>query len=822
MPRLSTRLKVASGYLILAILTIIAVYYVDDSLNALTESDGVESQLNRRQRITNDIVCRLYQAEIIGQTISGGQTENFQKYVAEMMAAASSADSLRTLINDSRQIARLDSVGILLEKKAANMQALATAIDNDNSDLLYRQYIDELLHNRDSLMEVPKVKKSEVTRTNNYTVVAPRKNFFGRLRDAFSRKHNDSTTVSNVVVEHRTDTVMQAFNPADTVARMLTDVRKRVDHTRLGRISERNRQVKRLQADGLDLSQKVGQLLSVIVEDSEKATTSRHHHEEYIRYRSAVTIAGIAFGGILLSIIFIVIIWRDITRSTRYRRQLEEANSQAEALLEAREQLMLTITHDIKAPVGSIIGFSELLKETSTDTRQQTYLNNMESSARHLLNLVNSLLDFHRLDAQKMDVSREVFNPRQLFDAIATSYQPLTAAKNLSLVYKGSDSLDRPFFGDPFRIRQVVENLLSNAVKFTQSGHVSLEAEIVGESMLSFSVSDTGCGIAPEEQERIFKEFTRLKNAQGQEGFGLGLAITNKLVALFDGHIDIESEKGKGSKFSVCIPLETTDIAETANNGLTQRQEPTKFNQPYRILIIDDDRLQLQLTSQMLKNAGADVATCNTPKELFANIENNTYDALLTDIQMPALNGFDLLKTLRSMACSQAKEIPVIAITARSDMDSDSLSEEGFSACLHKPFRQTEILEVIGKAIERHRPNVSLDFSPLTAFAEDDKDAAREIIKTFVSETKHNLQRMETALGNQDLPEMAETAHKLLPTYTMIGAKETIDGLTLLNGKRGCSELTDAERHAARRVIAVSRQIMTEATKLLTEDTDRE
>ena len=147
MPRLSTRLKVASGYLILAILTIIAVYYVNDSLNALTESDGVESQLNRRQRITNDIVCRLYQAEIIGQTISGGQTENFQKYVAEMMAAASSADSLRTLINDSRQIARLDSVGILLEKKAANMQALATAIDNDNSDLLYRQYIDELLHN---------------------------------------------------------------------------------------------------------------------------------------------------------------------------------------------------------------------------------------------------------------------------------------------------------------------------------------------------------------------------------------------------------------------------------------------------------------------------------------------------------------------------------------------------------------------------------------------------------------------------------------------------------------------------------------------------
>lgn len=189
---------------------------------------------------------------------------------------------------------------------------------------------------------------------------------------------------------------------------------------------------------------------------------------------------------------------------------------------------MLTITHDIKAPVGSIIGYTDLLERITTEERQRFYLNNMQSSAKHLLSLVNSLLDYHRLDAHKMDVNKVTFNPHQLFDTIYISFKPMANAKHLLLEYDCGEPLNRLYIGDPFRTRQIVENLLSNALKFTQEGSITLRAALEN-GQLHFSISDTGCGISEEEQKRIFQEFTRLRNAQGQEGFGLGLAITKNL-----------------------------------------------------------------------------------------------------------------------------------------------------------------------------------------------------------------------------------------------------------------------------------------------------
>lgn len=805
----STRLKAAFGYLILAVLTLVAVYFVNESLTRLTESDGVEDSLNRRQRVTNDIVYHLYQSEIVGQSISGGQTEHYDRYIGTMMKASASIDTLRTLIGDSVQIARLDSVGVLLEKKAANMLALSVAIQSDNSDELYRQYIDELINRQHDELEIPQVQKSEVVRTNNYTMVAKRKNFFGRLRDAFSRRNADSTYVSNVVVEEHTDTVMQAYNPADTVAKMLTSVRNRVSDTRLSQINARNREVHALQASGIELSHKVNKLLSVIVDESENANAARHAQEEQIRRESAWKIATIALVGIGLAIVFLIIIWRDITRSTRYRQELEVAKRHAESLLETREKLMLTITHDIKAPVGSIIGYSDLLEQTTVDEQQRAYLGNMQSSANHLLNLVNSLLDFHRLDANKMDTNLTAFNPYRLFGDISVSFQPLTAAKNLGFDYSCDKQLDRTFRGDPFHIRQIAENLLSNAIKFTAEGSVSLSVGMQDGNLLEFSVSDTGCGIGEEEQTLIFHEFTRLKNAQGQEGFGLGLAITGKLVHLLGGEIAIESEQGKGTRFLVRLPIEAAYDEETGSPEAIGSRAVSRLSGKYRLLLIDDDRIQLQLTSQMLKSIGAEVACCTQPDELLDCLEESLFDAVLSDIQMPAMNGFDLLKAIRSLPCPQAGRIPVIALTARSDINAASLRSEGFADCLHKPFNRQEAAEAINDAIGTPQPK-RYRFSSLITFAGDDKEATAEIIGTFVSETERNRQRLLAALDSNDIKETAETAHKMLPLFSMIEA-DTTELLRELNEKRTSTAMTGDDREAAIVILAETRIILTDA-----------
>ena len=277
-----------------------------------------------------------------------------------------------------------------------------------------------------------------------------------------------------------------------------------------------------------------------------------------------------------------------------------------------------------------------------------------------------------------MDINRISFNPHQLFDTIYISFKPMADSKQLELNYHCNESLNRVYIGDPFRIRQIAENLLSNALKFTKEGSITLQAALEN-GQLHFSISDTGCGISQEEQQRIFQEFTRLHNAQGQEGFGLGLAITRKLVLLLEGDIKIESEQGKGSRFHVYLPLpegpshpdenpsgpeaEHTPASPDAT-GIRQIDTPREDSEPIHLILIDDDRIQLQLTTAMLERPGVTVTCCHHPEELLDKLKEKHFDALLTDIQMPAMNGFDLLKAIRTLDTSWVQTLPVIALTA--------------------------------------------------------------------------------------------------------------------------------------------------------------
>ena len=806
---LSTKMKAAVGYAAVIALFLAAVWLIVGVLDSLTRSDGAERTINNRQRATNDVVSRLYQAEVIGQALSAGQTDLFQSYVDAMMLTAQAVDSLRAIVNDRAQVARLDSVKMLLGRKVDNMDNLLDAMEADNSDELYQQYISDLIANQNREIAAPKVQHSQTVRTSEYVVHKKRKNFFGRLRDAFSKEDNNPQHVSETVTEHHTDTLANTINPADTVARMLAGVRKRVDGHRIGQIAQLKRQTAELRINGQMLSRKVSELLAVIVDESSRTAETKHLQAESVRRHAAREIAAIAFAAVVLAMAFLFMIWRDITRSNHYRHELEKAKKRAEDLLDVRQRLMLTITHDIKAPVGSIIGYADLLDKTADGKKRAAYLGNMQTSAKHLLDLVNSLLDYHRLDADKMDINTAAFNPQQLLNAVADSYRPAAAAKGLRLEYDCDSALDGYFSGDPFRIRQIVENLMSNAMKFTKEGSVSMSAKL-DNGRLSISVADTGCGMTEDEQKRIFQEFTRLKSAQGQEGFGLGLSITQKLVALLGGTMSVSSKPGEGSRFGVELPMPKADANTTSANERPAAN--VRFSQPWSLLLIDDDNLQLQLTEAMLRNLGANVTVCRQPQELFVKIAECHHDAVLTDIQMPAMNGFDLLRNLRSLGCDEAASIPVIAVTARSDMDVDSLRGEGFAGCLHKPFRQQEIVDVVEAAMANNETD-TFDFSALTAFSADDADASREIMLTFAEETRKNIQRMERAIADGNLKEMAETAHKMLPLFTMIGAKRAVAPLSCLNDKRAGGDAGSADTEMAQTIVDVAKNVVNEIAK---------
>ena len=711
-------------------------------------------------------------------------------FVHREMEALSAADDQQNL--------RTDSLLTLLHEKDQNTIQMLRVLSEANDSLLSASEIEEIISEQDSVITQQRVQHRVITKRDSLITTPKKKGFFKRLAEVFSPSKQDSAVLVNTSLEVATDTILQ---PTTSKASLQQKIRMATEEKRLQRRKTIRRTSTKYQRMNTQLTARMDSLIKQYEEEMTLRARQDAELQQEVRMRSARIIGGIAVGAVLLSAFFLILIMRDISRSNRYRQQLEVANKRAEDLLIAREKLMLAITHDFKAPLGSIMGYTELLSRLTEDERQRFYLDNMKSSSEHLLKLVSDLLDFHRLDLNKAEVNRVTFNPSQLFDEIYVSFEPLTAAKGLALQCHVAPELNGGYISDPLRLRQIVNNLLSNAVKFTQKGEISLTAGY-DSSKLTIAIADTGKGMASEDRERIFQEFTRLSGAQGEEGFGLGLSIVKKLVTLLEGTIDVQSTLGEGSCFTVVLPL--YPVGKSLTESESPESESSENESPYapkqsaaippmkviRVLLIDDDKIQLNLTAAMLKQHGIDAVCCEQLEQLIEQLRSSVFDVLLTDIQMPAINGFDLVKLLRASNIPQAKTIPVIAVTARSEMDKAALHEHGFAGCLHKPFTVKELLLTVNEgqlsADEAHiTEDMQLNVNALTSFSEDDPEATHSIIQTFIEETQKSADRMAQALNAKEVDEIAAIAHKLLPLFTLIGAGNAVILLSWLEARRG-------------------------------------
>ena len=738
-------------------------------------------------------------------------------FVHREMEALSAADDQQNL--------RTDSLLTLLHEKDQNTIQMLRVLSEANDSLLSASEIEEIISEQDSVITQQRIQHRVVTKRDSLITTPKKKGFFKRLAEVFSPSKQDSAVLVNTSLEVATDTILQPTASKDSLQQK---IRMATEEKRLQRRKTIRRTSTRYQRMNTQLTARMDSLIKQYEEEMTLRARQDAELQQEVRMRSARIISGIASGAVLLSAFFLILIMRDISRSNRYRQQLEVANKRAEDLLIAREKLMLAITHDFKAPLGSIMGYTELLSRLTEDERQRFYLDNMKSSSEHLLKLVSDLLDFHRLDLNKAEVNRITFNPSQLFDEIYVSFEPLTAAKGLALQCHVAPELNGKYISDPLRLRQIVNNLLSNAVKFTQKGEISLTASY-NSSKLTIAIADTGKGMASEDRERIFQEFTRLSGAQGEEGFGLGLSIVKKLVTLLEGTIDVQSTLEKGSCFTVTLPLypvgesiTESKSSESENAEISEESVAISSMKVIRVLLIDDDKIQLNLTAAMLKQQSIDAVCCEKLEELIEQLRSSVFDVLLTDIQMPAINGFDLVKLLRASNIPQAKTIPIIAVTARSEMDQAALHEHGFAGCLHKPFTVQELLLTINEgqlsADEAHitvdMGTIGINFSALTAYSEDDQEAAYSIIQTFIEETSKNVGRMQQALDDREVNGIAAMAHKLLPLFTLIGASEAITPLKRLEACRD-DEFSEEVEETTLKVLEIVRQIISEAEHYL-------
>ncbi len=571
----STRIKILVGYALLAIVLLSATWMVYDNTRSLSAVNHASERFMARRDIVDSLVFSMLETANAERSVLLGDASKWERFDRALSGSKRHARKLRPLLNDTLKQQRLDTLMALLIAKRENTLLVMNVLKNNSRDIYYNNKVEALHSGRDSIVISPQTKERHEQHETVYEVVKTKRGFFRRLGDAFRKQRTDTISTTRLTHQPSTDTIHHRLNIADSVANALAEIhskQQRANDRQQDIISTRNN---RLQLVSIQLTKRTWQLLEDIQSDEHNAMQRVVGKAISSRRAMIVRIAVLGLLAILSAAILVVYILRDIKRERRDRQRILEAKTETERIMQQRERLLLTITHDIKAPAASIAGFIDLLSEYVDRPKAVGYLQSISGSANHLLQLVSALLDYHKLESGKAERHEVSFQPTALVSECVAQMQPLAMAKQLRLATDINVAEDMFCRSDAFRIKQIVNNLVSNAIKYTDEGEVRVGITVMN-GWMTLSVSDTGCGMTPEELQSVFNAFTRLPGAQGKEGVGLGLTITREIVTLLGGRINVASTKGKGTTFRVCLPVKVVANQGIHSGGALVSSAPTK------------------------------------------------------------------------------------------------------------------------------------------------------------------------------------------------------------------------------------------------------
>ena len=741
----------------------------------------------------------------------------------------------------------------LLKEEQKNLKQLSDAMAGKPTKNYLHDKVKSLNTGKDSILVHSKAPQTHEAKKTTVEVLKTRKGFFRRLADAFKKEHAETLSVKQDSNRAVIDSVTTPVNVAGNVANILEQIDRKEKVETQDHKQNINREMEELKMVSAKLALRSAKHLSDVHQREKDAMQESISKAMEARKHLLWQMELLAIVAFLAIVVMIWLIWRDAKKEHIYQENLEAANEEIQRIMNQRERLLLTITHDIKAPAASISGFIDLMKDYVSNPQGIECLQNIKNSAAHLSHLVASLLDYHQLENGLMKVQPTSFSPAQLVAESVEGMRLRAEEKGLEISFeckmKGmgtSDSSDSPmkkefFRADAFRIRQILDNLVSNAIKYTDQGSVTIQAQVskvMGKPMLTLSVKDTGKGMTNEEKQKVFHAFTRLKSAQGIEGTGLGLSITQELVSLLGGEIILHSTQGKGSTFIITIPVEPVPKEETQNKTQTgvgddkaldsnpeekendsaspqvsveKKKKPEFAN--HKILILDDDKLQLQLLQEMLRRIVGNtwqVFACNHVMDALTTLHNEQPALMLMDIEMPEMNGMDMIAHINHT------QMTVVAMTAHDTSILEQLQKAGFDDCLFKPFSMEKLSDILGidsqpqldaqsetpsqpDLSSQQKSNPQLD--SLLAFAGGDEEAAKEILDTVKQELAAHLENLKEAVEEESLStdRIGKAAHKLLPIATMMqmGCLEELKALS----PEHIGEIDEAEIKAKLQVV---------------------
>ena len=822
----STRIKILVGYALLAVVLVSATWMVYDNTRSLSAVNEASERLMARRDIVDSLVFTMLETANAERSVLLGDAGKWQRFDEALGSSAANAMRLRPLLADTLKQQRLDSLITLLKAKRENTLLVMKELNNDCRDIYYNNKLEALHSGRDSIVISPQTKERHEQHETVYEVVKTKRGFFRRLGDAFRKQHTDTVSTTRLTHQPSTATINHRLNIADSVANVLAEIhseQQRASDRKQNAISSRNRQLQRV---SIQLTKRTWLLIEDIQSDEHNALQRVVGKAMSSRRAMIVRIAVLGLLAILSAAILVVYILRDIKRERRDRQRIIEAKAETERIMQQRERLLLTITHDIKAPAASIAGFIDLLSEYVDQPKAVGYLQNISGSAKHLLQLVSALLDYHKLESGKAERHEVSFAPAALISECVAQMQPQAMEKKLTLATDVQVTESVLCRSDAFRIKQIVNNLVGNAIKYTDKGEVRVGVNIANRQ-LSISVKDTGCGMTPDEQQTVFNAFTRLPGAQGKEGVGLGLTITREIVTLLGGEINVQSAKGKGSTFTVSLPVNIV-----TNQGVHQQNKQTKgvqlsqlhqqsqqskqqlHQQSQRdsligaletsappkeksqhptlsVVIVDDDRLQGQLLTEMLQRIEGisfNITTTIHASEAIAIATESAPNIVFTDIEMPEMNGSEIMRRIRNNAEVQQQSCTTkfVAMTAHEQSIMPQLRSDGFDACLFKPFSvQTlaaTICQLTGVAVRvsensklktvgetENNSKLKIQNSKLKTallpFTDGDPEAERQII----GDIRKSIEEYLEMIGDGSDPErIAKAVHKAMPLLEML------------------------------------------------------
>lgn len=766
-------LKVFISYIALASL-VISVGWVLYSENVIYSK--IESKIAfEKTKIlkVSQLFSNVYKTESLARkTIQSNSESDFEHYIKESNSLRIRIDSLKKIVTTQSQIVLLDSVNYLLAEKTKNIRQLKTIKSKANDEVTVNNAIDELTKLEFSLR---KLQLEDFTK-NPGQLGSYQRNVLQKYVDYLNQNIPDDST--NTLSKKASDSILS------TSKKLLSSVKRETEKKK----ETLNYQENKLLKNEILISEQLRKVLRIIEREIIINSIKYNTEKEKSLKKINQIVTGAAIVGLLLTIFFSILIASDYSKTQLYKKQLEIANFKTKNLLKSREQLISTVSHDLKTPLSTIVGYTELLGNSDLNTKQSYFIRNIKNSSEYISQLVQDLLDFSQIEAGKIAIEKKPFSLPEIITDVAKNIQSVYKQKDIELIIKTDERLNQRIIGDSFRLKQILSNIIGNAYKFTEEGFIKIDATINHNGEFVFiKVEDSGIGIEKKNQNLVFEEFAQANENIEKKygGTGLGLAISKKIATLLGGDLHLKSVFGKGSTFEIQLPLVFDTNTELEIEETNKVDYIAPIISAKTAIVIDDDSNLLGLTSEVLKQHNYTVLAFGNANEALKTIENTPFDFILTDIQMPEIDGFQFLEKLKETNNSQYKNQPIIALTGRDDLDLEVYTNAGFTTVVKKPYSPRVLLQTILSLFDNSSeinlednasdtPDLEKGFSleSLKSFLTNDKEALQEVIKTFIKTTKENLVVLEKSITEKDTIEISAIAHRIAPMFKQIEATE--------------------------------------------------